>query len=94
MELYELKNLCADMAELGAARQRQHESPAADLISQREAYRLFGETRVKRWKDDGLITAVRLGTTRTSKRQYSRVELMAVEKAERLQPIVNQRSSA
>ena len=49
MELYELKNLCMEMASLGAANYVKQTIPAKDLISQREAYRLFQECRVKRW---------------------------------------------
>ena len=49
LELYELKNLCKDMAELGAANYAKMVFPAKDLISQREAYKSFGEARVKRW---------------------------------------------
>lgn len=49
LELYELKNLCAEMAELGAANYAKRIAPANDLISQREAYREFQECRVKKW---------------------------------------------
>lgn len=48
IELYELKNLCAEMAELGAANYAKRITPAKDLISQREAYREFQECRVKK----------------------------------------------
>ena len=37
LELYELKNLCMDMAALGAANYAKMLFPAKDLISQREA---------------------------------------------------------
>ena len=40
LELYELKNLCSEMAELGAANYVKQTKPSVDLISQREAYRL------------------------------------------------------
>lgn len=55
MELYELKNLCMEMASLGAANYVKQTTPAKDLISQREAYRLFQECRVKRWQKDGMV---------------------------------------
>ena len=41
MELYELKNLCMEMASLGAANYVKQTIPAKDLIWQREAYRLL-----------------------------------------------------
>ena len=56
LELYELKNLCKDMAELGAANYAKMVFPAKDLISQREAYKSFGEARVKRWDASNLYT--------------------------------------
>lgn len=55
LELYELKNLCRDMAELGAANYAKMVFPAKDLISQREAYKSFGEARVKRWVRQQLV---------------------------------------
>lgn len=59
MELYELKNLCMEMASLGAANYVKQTTPAKDLISQREAYRLFQECRVKRWQKDGMVSTIR-----------------------------------
>ena len=89
MELYELKNLCMDMAELGVAKYVKSQAPAKDLISQREAYRLFQEARVKRWKATGLVTPQRMGSTNNSKLQYSRAELIAAHNSEKLKSIVN-----
>ena len=76
MELYELKNLCMEMASLGAANYVKQTIPAKDLISQREAYRLFQECRVKRWQKDGRVSTIR-------------AELMAVEKSEKINSIIN-----
>ena len=89
LELYELKNLCKDMAELGAANYAKMLFPAKDLISQREAYRAFGEARVKRWVTQKLVTKVRGGTTERSKVLYSRAELLTVEKSEKLDIYIN-----
>jgi hypothetical protein len=89
IELYELKNLCAEMAELGAANYAKRITPAKDLISQREAYREFQECRVKKWVQKGLITTTRGGASIRSKVLYSRADLMAVEKAEKLNCIIN-----
>lgn len=77
MELYELKNIIMEMAELGAANYAKMIAPASDNLSQREAYRMFGEARVKRWAKAGIIHKVRSGTTIRSKIIYSRAELMA-----------------
>lgn len=89
MELYELKTLCADMAALGVATFQKENAPASDLISQREAYKLFQEVRVKRWVANGMISPVRNGAALNSKRHYSRAELMALNNAERLNTIIN-----
>lgn len=48
LELFELKNLCMEMAELGAAKYAATQAPAGDLIKQRAAYREFGEARVEK----------------------------------------------
>lgn len=89
LELYELKNLCKDMAELGAANYAKMLSPAKDIISQREAYKLFGEARVKDWVRRGLVNKVRNGETKNSKILYSRAEILAVEKSEKLNFYLN-----
>lgn len=89
LELYELKNLCMDMAALGAANYAKMLFPAKDLISQREAYRQFGEAAVKDWVRRGLVSKVRNGATKNSKILYSRAELLAVEKSEKLNFYLN-----
>ncbi len=89
LELYELKNLCMEMAELGAANYVKQTTPAKDLVSQREAYRLFQECRVKRWVKDGRVSTQRGGSSIRSKVLYSRAELMAVDKSEKLNCIIN-----
>lgn len=88
LELYELKNLCKDMAELGAANYAKMLYPAKDLISQREAFRQFGEARVKDWIRRDLISGTRNGTGKSSKILYSRAELLAIEKSEKLNFII------
>lgn len=90
LDLFELKNLCMDMAALGVAQYVKEQAPAKDLISQREAYRLFQEARVKAWRKRGLVTPMRMGSTSRSKLQYSRAELIAADKSERLSFIINQ----
>lgn len=89
LDLYQLKNLCMDMASLGAANFVKETQPVKDLISQREAYRQFGEARVKRWKQEQRICHERNGQQRNSKLLYSRAELMAVDKSEKLNQYIN-----
>ncbi len=91
-DLYELKQTFADVAKLAVAEYRKEQCPAADLISQREAYEQFQEVRVKRWRDEGLIRAMRMSGAKNSKIQYSRTELLQVDAAERVRPIMNSAS--
>lgn len=78
-----------DMAELGAACYAKSEKPGKDNISQRGAYREYGSPRVKRWVKNGMVRLVRSGSAVTSKIIYSKVELMAAEKAERIYGYIN-----
>ena len=89
LEFYELKNLCMEMAELGAANYAKLMAPAKDLISQRNAYRDYGEARVKRWVHQEMVNTVRSGNASRSKVLYSRAELMALDKSEKLNSIIN-----
>lgn len=89
LDLFELKNICMDMAALGVAEYIKTQSPAKDLLSQREAYRLFQESRVKEWRSKGLIKPIRMGKSERSKLQYSRAELMAIDKSEKLNFYIN-----
>lgn len=89
LDLYDIKNICMDMAELGAANYAKMTTPGEDILSQRQAYRQFGESRVKRWVDDGIVAKVRVGKTKQSKIIYSKAELISVEKSERLNKIIN-----
>lgn len=89
LDLFELKNICMDMAALGVAEYIKTQSPAKDLLSQREAYRLFQESRVKEWRSKGLIKPIRMGSAERSKLQYSRAELVALDKSERLNQYIN-----
>lgn len=89
LELYEIKNICKEMAELGAANYVKQTKPGEDLISQREAYREFQECRVKKWVQRGTVSTTRGGASIRSKVLYSRAELMAADKSEKLNALIN-----
>lgn len=78
-----------DMAELGAANFVKKTVPSQDRLSQRQAYLLFGEARVKAWVRGGVVSAQRAGASRNSRREYSRAELMAANESEKFNSIVN-----
>lgn len=89
LELYELKNICMECAALGIAAYEREREPKRDAISQREAYRLFGETAVRRWVDQRLVRSFRDGKCVNSPKRYSRAELMAARQAERMNVMIN-----
>lgn len=89
LELFELKNLCMEMAELGAAKYAATQAPAGDLIKQRAAYREFGEARVKSWVNRNLVSPVRVGCAKNSPLKYSRADLIACSNADKLNCIIN-----
>jgi hypothetical protein len=81
LDLYEYKNMLMEMMELGTAAYIMRTTPAKDLISQREAYREFGEARVKNWSSR--LSKKRIGTASRSKILYSRTELLAFDRSEK-----------
>ena len=89
LDLYQLKNICKDMAELGAASYAKLLMPGKDRVSQRSAYKEYGEARVKRWVKSKMVQPVRSGSAVTSKIIYSRAELMSVYKAESINILIN-----
>mgnify|MGYP001151303721 CR=1 FL=1 len=83
LEVYQLKNMLQTAAEMGATiALKKAGLKAKDEISQREAYRRFGESKVKVWRTRGLIKRVKEGN-RNAKATYSLIELEAINMAER-----------
>lgn len=78
-----------DMAELGAANYARTVSLTNDSISQRSAFKEFGEARIRRWLKSGLVNKIRSGSSSRSKIIYSRAELMAADKSEKLNNLIN-----
>lgn len=85
----QLSNLLKNAVQTGVAQYIRETEPSRDMLSQREAYKLFGEARVKRWVVVGHITPRRAGGARNSKLCYSYAELLLADKTERSNPIVN-----
>lgn len=82
MGLFEEKQIRMEMAELGAANILKRFGIIKDEISQREAYRRFGEATVRGWRNKGLISRSKCGE-RNSKVTYSIIELELLEKLEK-----------
>jgi hypothetical protein len=81
---YQCKMALKEAAELGAASMAKELGVLKDEISQREAYRRFGEANVKLWVAKGLVKRIKGGEGKNSKVYYSLTELMAVQTAYKL----------
>ena len=89
LELHEIKRLCKDMAELGAASYARRVFPGRDALSQRGAYSSFGESRVKGWVSRGMVSPRRAAGGGKGKVVYSMAELIAAEKSEEINTMIN-----
>lgn len=87
IESHELKDLMVAMAYIGAAKLASDLGIGpSDEISQREAYRCYGEAKVKRWKREGKVARIKNGTG-NSKSTYSRIEMEALKKSEKIKGV-------
>lgn len=76
MTLQEEKDIRLESAKMGAEFVLIRLGILKDEISQREAFRLAGEARVRSWVNDNIIKRVRV--TGENKVTYSRIELETV----------------
>ena len=81
-DLVNQKRELIDIAELGARKAISRLGLIKDEISQREAYRQFGEGRVKVWVRRKRCTRVKPGEG-NSKATYSLIELEVLDKLEK-----------
>lgn len=56
--------------------------PSADLISQRRAYKEYGQPFIMRGEEGGMLRPIRTGTAKNSTIKYSRTEILAFMEAE------------
>lgn len=94
LDLYELKSICMDMAELGAAANEKRRSPLSDEIKQREAFRWLKSlghepAMLERMERDGLVHRRRKGTSRNSPIMYSRLEIQSALNAMKMNGYIN-----
>lgn len=81
-ELYLIKNLMIDCAEMGAAKCLKKLQPKSDDITQRKAYKEFGEAWIDARTSAKLLHPDRRGTSKNSPLYYSRSEILALKNAE------------
>lgn len=58
---YQLAEMLERAAEAGANRVLEAQGLIKSQVSQREAYRRYGETKINRWRLDGKITPTKIG---------------------------------
>lgn len=72
LELWQLKNIIQAAAEEAVRKYIAKTNPTDDEISERQAYREFGEGWVQSQVACGTIKPLRKGTSKNSKKVYSR----------------------
>lgn len=80
-----IRDIIKDAFAAGMLEAEKIRYPNRDLISQREAYRRFGATSIKRWKNAGLITPQRTGPKANNTLTYSVAEIAKAKTAESMQ---------
>lgn len=81
MNLFEEKTLRIESAKMGAEIALSKLGLIKDDISQREAFRLFGEGNVRSWVNQSFVKRVKLGEF-NSKASFSRIELETIKSLE------------
>lgn len=83
VDLFTLKQIFIDGAEMAALAIMKLQSPSFDEVRYKEAVRIAGSERwLKYHIDKGNLTKIRRGTATNSPIYYSRLEIAAVKKAE------------
>lgn len=80
LDLYQLKNIMADMAQIGYMKAVKAYEPTKDNVSSRELIRWFNTMNIspsyiKKMESEGLIKGKRKGTSKNSPIYYSRLEI-------------------
>jgi hypothetical protein len=81
MSLFDEKQMRIECATIGAEIALKRLGLIKDEISQREAYRVFGQGKVRTWVNLGLVKKIKTGE-RNSKTTYSRIELETIKRLE------------
>jgi hypothetical protein len=79
IDIYQLRGLLADAAELAIKRYRIEIVKEKPYLSEREAGRLYGSGVVKRWVKEELIRPIKDGNA-TSKKRYDSMKLEIIAK--------------
>lgn len=77
LSIFEEKQLRIEAGELAVTLAFKRLGLVQDDISQREAFRLFGEAVIRSLVNEGLLTRVKIGE-KNSKATYSRIEIETI----------------
>lgn len=80
-----IRDITKDAVAVGILEADKIRYPNRDLISQREAYKRFGESSIERWKREGLIKPQRTGAKANNTLTYSVAEIAEAKMAESIQ---------
>ena len=80
LDIFTLKQDIMTAAELGAAALLKMEKPLSDELTTSQAHKLVGRIWFEKYKDQ--LTSRRKGTASNSAIIYSRLEIMALKKAQ------------
>jgi hypothetical protein len=75
----EFRNALIDAAEIGAKKALEEMGLIKPYLKLREAHRLYGESIVRRWIQEGLIRPIKDGTRNASVR-INRIQIEAIAK--------------
>lgn len=87
LELWQLKNIIKAAAEEAVKKYIISQDPTKDEMSERQAYREFGEGWVQSLVASGQVKPVRKGKCANSRKIYSRAELSELKHG--LNPLLN-----
>ena len=94
LDLFELKDICMQMAELGAAAKKKKRSPISDEIKRREAHRWlkslgYEPGLLDKMESNGLVHKKRKGASKNSPVMYSKFEIQSAINALRMSEFIN-----
>ena len=94
LDLFELKDICMQMAELGAAANEKKRSPISDEIKRREAHRWlkslgYEHGLLDKMESNGLVHKKRKGASKNSPVMYSKFEIQSAINALRMSEFIN-----
>lgn len=83
LETRAIEALCEGAALRAVSKFAQAMGMEERKLSEREAFEMFGEARIKRWVRDGRLTYTRLTDSERSKKQYKIIDIITLATEDR-----------